>query len=568
MPGDAEVPEPDRRARRGRVVLRSLTGYRRTWLRPDLLAGATLAAVLVPQGMAYAEIAGMPPITGLYATVVPLVAFALAGGSRHLVLGPDTSTSALVAAVLTPMAMPGSARYVELAALLALLAGALLLLGRVARLGFLSDLLAAPVVLGYQTGLGIEIVTGQLGKLLGLSIEADGFLAELRAVATQLGDVALQPALVGLATLATILWLRARAPRHPGVLYAVGGATLAVWALDIGAAVGLLGDLPSGLPSVGFPRLDPADVAALGAGAASVALISFTDTVVESRTFAALTDDDPDIDRDMVGIGVADVANSAFGAFPISASGSRTAVLTAAGGRTQVAHLTAAIAVVVAVVMLRPVLERFPTPAMAAVVISAGLSLIDLPALRRLGRLRPAELALAVVTLAGVLIIGLVEAIGIAVVLSVIDYVRRGARPADAVLGWVPGRGYHTVARNEGRAEQTPGVLVYRFEAPLFFANAEEFRDRVRHLVHGADPSLRWFVLDASSVTDVDTTAADALDRLIDELASRRISFAVADPIAPVKDLLARYGIVEHLAGGRFFETVEDAVAAADPGPR
>lgn len=545
-------------------IFRSLSGYRRAWLRPDLVAGVTLAAVLVPQGIAYAEIAGMPPLTGLYATVLPLVVFAILGDNRHLVLGPDTSTSALVFAILSPLAVAGSAEYVGLATALAVLAGVLLLAGRVLRLGFLSDFLAAPVIVGYQTGLGLQILVGQVPETLGITVDGDGFVDDLRGLADGLGDVQLAPALVGISTLVVILVTRRTVPWFPGVLLAVGGATFVVWAFGLeDAGVTVLGELPAGLPDIGLPQVDGGQIGALVAGAASVALVSFTDTVVEGRTFATMGDYDTDIDRDMIGIGAADIASGAFGAFPISASGSRTAVMTAAGGRSQLANVAAAAGVVLAVALARPAIEMIPNPALGAVVMSAGLALIDLPALRRLWRLRKTEFLVGLVTLLSVLLIGLLQAVGIAVVLSVVDFVRRGARPADAVLARVPGRtGYHTLSRNEDLAETDDGVVVYRFEAPLFFANAEEFRDRVMHLVRHSDHPVHCIVLDGSSITDVDTTAASAIDRLIDSLTSDGVELAVADPVAPVKDALDRYGLTARLAGGRFYESIELAVDA------
>ena len=535
-----------------RPLFRSLVGYRRAWLRPDVVAGITLAAVLIPQGFAYAEIAGMPPITGLYATVLPLVAFAALGANRNLVLGPDTSTSALVAAVLTPLAVAGSADYVGLATTLAVLTGALLLVGRVLKLGFLSDFLAAPVIVGYQTGLGIEIFVGQIPKALGIDVDGYTFVDEIAGIVEGLPDIAWAPAAVGLGTLAVILVTRRRAPWFPGVLLAVAGATLAVWALGLDEdGVTLLGTLPSGLPSVGLPSLDVDDIGLLLAGAASVALVSFTDT---------------DIDRDMVGIGAADIASGTFGAFPVSASGSRTAVVVAAGGRSQMANLVAAAVVVGALALISGALELIPTPALGAVVMSAGIGLVDLAGLRRLWRLRKTELLVAAVTLASVLLIGLLQAVLIAVVLSLLDFVRRGARPEDAVLARIPGReGYHTLSRNEARAETDPGIIVYRFEAPLFFANAEEFRERVTHLVTHATEPVHCVVVDGSTITDVDTTAADALDRLLDSLDDAGVSLAVADPIAPVKDALEAYGLVPRLAGARFYETIAQAVAAHPP---
>jgi len=554
FPGVARFPLAD-----------SLRGYERSWLGPDAMAGLVLAALLVPQGMAYAEVAGMPPVNGLYATVVGLAVFAIFGGNRNLVLGPDSSSAALVFAILTPLAAAGTGRYVALGGLLALMAGALFVLARVARLSFLSDFLAGPIIIGYQAGLGVIIIVGQIPKLLGFSVSAPTTLGQMGQIVRSLDEVVPLAAALGLGSLAVILVLNRIAARVPGLLLVVAGGIVLAWGLGlVDHGVRIVGDVPSGLPPVGMPGVGPGDLLALLPGALTIWIVTFTDTVVESRVSASRGCFDVDVNMDMVGVGLSDVAIGLASGFPISASGSRTVVVQSAGGRTQAANLLAAGIVAAVLVLAAGPLKYVPQPVLGAVVVSAAVWLVNVAGLQRLFRWRRSEFWVAVTTLVSVVVLGVIYGILIAVSLALLNFVRRSTRPHATILGRVDGRdGYHSVERHP-EAGTDAGILVYRFDAPLFFANASYFAEQVKRLVGGeAEAPVRWVVLDASTITDIDTSAAGVLSDLVDDLAAARVTLALADAPGRIDDHLRRYGLTEKIAPELLFDTIEEAVAAA-----
>jgi high affinity sulfate transporter 1 len=541
-------------------------GYRPAWFSKDLTAGLVLTALLVPQGMAYAELAGLPPITGLYTTVMCLLGYAAFGPSKVLVLGPDSSLGPMIAAVVIPLVTAGGdpGRAVAYASILALMVGAITIAAGAFRLGFVADLLSKPTQIGYLNGLALTIIVGQLPKFFGFSVDGDGLLDEAKEFAQGVADGLWVPAAlaVGIVCLAIILLLNRFLPRIPGVLVAVVLAIVGVSAFGlIDRGVKVVGELPQGFPPFTLPSVPLADLGLLFAGALGIALVSLTDTISTASAFAGRRGEDVDGNREMIGIGVANVAAGLFQGFPVSTSGSRTAVATQNGAKTQVTGLVGAAAVTLLLVFFPGLLRNLPQPTLAAIVIAASISLADIAGFRRLWRQRRSDFALALAAFLGVALLGVLPGIGIAVALSVLNVFSRIWRADRAVLGKVPGlKGYHDV-RDFPTAEQLPGLVLYRFSGPLIFANATAFRDDLRRL-GDADPRPRWIVVTAEPITDVDTTAADMLVELAGWLDARDVDLVFAELKQVVQHKLDRYELTEKIEPRHFFPTTSSAVHA------
>jgi high affinity sulfate transporter 1 len=543
--------------------LRALANYQPSWLRRDLVAGVVLSTLLVPQGMAYAELAGLPAITGLYTTILCLVGYALFGPSRILVLGPDSSLGPMIAATLLPiLGSNGSPeRAIALASILALITGAIMIIAGVAKLGFVADLLSKPTQIGYMNGLALTILVGQLPKLFGFSTDANGLIAETKAFVNGLsaGDAVGAAVAIGLVSLGLILVLARWLPRVPGVLVAVVAAIAASSVFDLaGHGVSLVGSLPKGFPPLTFPH-PVSDLPLLVAGGLGIALVALTDTISTASAFAARTGQEVNGDGEMIGIGAANVAAGLFQGFPVSTSGSRTAVAEQAGAKTQVTGLVGAAVIVLMLVLVPGLLKNLPNPTLAAVVIAASMSLADVPATVRLWRQRRIELLLSVAAFLGVALVGVLEGIAVAVALSILNVFRRAWRPYQTTLGRVPGIPGQHDRQLHPEAEELPGLVIFRFDAPLFFANARTFRDEVRRLA-AADPRPRWIVIAAEPITDVDTTAADMLGDLDDELNAAGTSLVFAELKDPVRARLERYELIGPLDPDHFFPTLDAAV--------
>ena len=539
-----------------------LRTYRPSWLRSDLMAGIVLAAILVPQGMAYAELAGLPAVTGLYTTIACLVGYALMGPSRILVLGPDSSVSPLIFAAITPLLAGGDpATAITLAGMLALFVGAIEIGLGIGKLGFVADLLSKEVQVGYMNGLAITIIVGQLPKLFGFSTDADGFVEEVKAFFTSLDKTNATTLILGLTTLAVLLVLPRLSKKIPAVLVAVVGATMVTGLLELAKeGVETVGALPQGLPVPAFPWTSLSDVGPLLAAAVGIVLVSLTDTIATSTSFAARRGDEIDPNQEMIGIGSANFAAGLFQGFAISASGSRTAVAEQSGSKSQVTGLVGAGVVVVLLLFLPSLLADLPQSALAAVVIAAALSLVNLPILRKYLRVRKTSLLLSLVATIGVVLFGVLEGILFAVILSILLFFRRSWWPHGEVLGHVAHLdGWHSVEAYP-EAEQVPGVVVYRWEAPLFFANAGIFRQEVRRLVRRRRP--RWIVLQCEAITDIDVTAADMLERLDRELNAQGVSIAFVELLSRLQDLVLRYGLLETLDREHFYPSVKSALEA------
>ncbi|WP_317443300.1 sulfate permease [Streptomyces collinus] len=545
--------------------LRTLATYRRQWLARDLVAGVVLTTLLVPQGMAYAELAGLPAITGLYTTVLCLLGYAVFGPSRILVLGPDSSLGPMIAATVLPLVAGGDAgRSVALASTLAIMVAVIMLVASVARLGFVADLISKPTMIGYMNGLALTILIGQLPKLLGFKVEADDLVGEFAGVVTNVADGHVVPAAaaVGIGGVVLLLVLGRLLPKVPAVLVMVVLAIAATSVLRLGEhGVGLVGVLPEGFPPFTVPDVRASDLGPLAAGALGIALVSLTDTISNASAFAARTGQEVRGNQEMAGIGAANLAAGFFRGFPVSTSGSRTAVAERAGARTQLTGVVGAVLIVLMLVLVPGLFRNLPQPALAAVVIVASLSLADIPGTVRLWRQRRVEFLLSVTAFLGVAFLGVLTGIAIAVGLSVLNVFRRAWWPYSTVLGRVPGlEGFHDV-RSYPHAELLPGLVIYRFDAPLFFANARAFRDEVRRLA-ATDPPPAWILIAAEPMTDVDTTAADLLAELDETLNAADVHLAFAELKDPVRRKIDRYGLTRTIDPNRFFPTVESAVAA------
>ena len=542
----------------------TLRGYEPSWLRHDLMAGLVLITMLVPVGIAYAVASGLPGVYGLYATIVPLLVYALFGPSRLLVLGPDSSLAPIILAVVLPLSAGDPMRAVALAGAMAIVSGLVCILAGVMRLGFITELLSKPIRYGYMNGIALTVLISQLPKLLGFSVETDGPLRSLWAIGEAVwnGSTNRTAFLLGAATLATILLLKG-SKRLPGVLIAVVGATLVVGVLDLSgkAGVAVLGSLPEGLPAFSIPWFGYGDLGPVLIGGAAVALVSFADTSVLSRAYAARLGHYVDPNQEMVGLGAANLAAGFFQGFPISSSSSRTPVAEAAGAKTQVTGIVGALGVAGLLVAAPDLLRHLPTPALAAVVIASAIGLIEVADLRRIYRIQRWEFWLSIVCFVGVAVLGPIPGIGLAIVIAVIEFLWDGWRPHSAVLGRADGvKGYHDITRYPN-ARLIPGLVLFRWDAPLFFANAEFFQDRVLQAV-AASPTVRRVVIAAEPVTSVDVTSADALAELDDKLDAAGIEMCFAELKDPVKDKLKRFGLYERFGEKFFFPTIGEAVDA------
>lgn len=544
--------------------LHTLFHYRLGWLPRDIAAGLVLTSMLVPVGIAYAEASGVAGIYGLYATIVPLLAYALFGPSRILVLGPDSALTAVILAVVLPLSGGDPLRAITLASMMAVVAGLTCIVAGLLRLGFITELLSKPIRYGYMNGIALSVVISQTPKLLGFSIDSQGPVQDIRAIVGGVLDAQFNWAslAIGGSTLALILLLR-RFKRLPGILIAVTLATLAVELLDLarhGASV--LGELPQGLPGFSLPWLSGVDLSAVVLGGVAAALVAFADTSVLSRTYAARSGRHVDPNQEMVGLGAANLIGGFFQGFPISSSSSRTPVAEAAGAQTQMAGVVGALAVALLLVAAPNLMQHLPTSALAAVVIAAVIGLFEVRDLIRIYRVQQWEFWLSMACFAGVATFGAIPGIGIAVLLAVIEFLWDGWRPHYAVLGQVDGvRGFHDIQRHP-EARLIPGLLLLRWDAPLFFANAEQFQQCVLQAITRSPTPVRRLVIAAEPVTSIDVTSADMLAELEQMLAEAGIELHFAEVKGPVKDKFRRFGLLRENREQRIQPTVGAAVDA------
>src|SRR4029077_558042 len=544
--------------------LQILNEYQAAWFARDVMAGLVLTTMLVPVGIAYALASGVPGIYGLYATIVPLLAYGLFGPSRILVLGPDSSLAPVILAVVFPLSGGDPTRAVALASMMAVVSGLVCVLIGMLRWGFVTELLSKPIRYGYMNGIALTVLISQLPKVFGVSIERDGPLRNLWRIARSVLDGQANGAVlaVGAGTLVVILVLK-RFKRVPGILIAVVAATIAVGAFDLSAAgVKVLGPLPQGLPSFVVPLISFADLGAVVIGGCAVALVSFADTSVLSRTYAAKTRMYVDPNQEMIGLGAANLAAGFFKGFPISSSSSRTPVAEASGARTQLTGVVGAVAIALLLLFAPNLMQNLPTSALAAVVIAAALGLFEIADLRRIYRIQRWEFWLSIACLAGVAVFGAIPGIGLAIAIAVIEFLWDGWRPHFALWGRVDGvRGSHDLKRYPD-ARLVPGLVLFRWDAPLFFANAELFQARVLESVASSPTPVRRVVVTAEPVTSVDVASADMLAELEQTLRASRIELQFAEVKDPVKDKLKRFGLLDQIGTDAFHPTIGAAVDA------
>ncbi|GAA2155455.1 SulP family sulfate permease [Humibacillus xanthopallidus] len=553
------------RALPGVAVLRR---YDRAWLRGDVLAGVTVAAYLVPQVLAYAEVAGLPAIAGLWAVGPGLLVYALLGSSRQLSVGPESTTALMTAAGVGALvtAAGGLVAREEAAAMLAIAVGVVCIVGWASRLGFLSELLSKPVLVGYMAGIAALMIVSQIGKVTGIQVEGESFLQELRYAVTHLGDVHVPTLVLSLAVLAVLLALQRWRPTWPAPLIGMLGATIVVQLTGLADSSGikLVGPVPQGLPPISVPSFTDVDLWQLAPAALGVAIVGYSDNVLTARAFAGRHREQIDSNQEFLGLGVANIGAGLVQGFPISSSGSRTVIADTMGARTQLHSLVSLVLVIATLLWLGPVIAAFPLAALGAVVVYAALRLVDIAEMRRFAAFRRSELVLALSTTAAVLLFGVLPGIGAAIALSVLDLLRRIVHPHDGVLGYVPGiAGMHDID-DHPRSVQVPGLVVYRYDSPLFFANSDDFLTRARRAVEDAqaDGPVEWFVLNAEAISEVDLTSIDALEELRRGLSDEGVVFAMARVKQDLRTSLEAGGVVDAVGVDLIFPTLPTAVVA------
>lgn len=540
-----------------------MRNYQRGWLRGDVLAGVTVTAYLIPQVMAYAEVAGLPAVVGLWASVAALMVYAVFGSSPQLSVGPESTTALMTATALGGIAAGQPERYAALAAALAGLVGLFCLVAWAARLGFLAELLSRPVLVGYMSGVAVLMVISQLGKFTGLSVEGDTPLAEIVFVLEHLRNADATTLLLAVAVLTFLLVGSRLFPRAPvpliGMLLAAGVVVL----FDLqDRGITVVGPIPRELPSLQLPDIEPDALRELVPAALGIAMVAFTDNILTARAFQARHASGLDSNQELLAIGAANLAVGAAQGFPVSSSGSRTAIGDSMGSRSQLYSIAALAMVVLAVVFLGPILAAFPTAALGAVVVYAAVRLVDVPEFRRIGGFRRTELALALGTTVAVLALGALQGVLVAVALSVLDLLYRVTRPHDGILGHVPGvPGMHDVD-DYADAKPVPGLVVYRYDSPLFFANAQDFTRRALAAIDSSPTPTRWFLLNAEANIAVDLTAVDTLEALRQQVERRGIIFAMARVKQDLRDDLQRAGLIDRVGESRIFMTLPTAVNA------
>ncbi|MGJ7440355.1 SulP family inorganic anion transporter [Aquipuribacter sp. MA13-6] len=546
----------------GLAVLRR---YERTWLRGDVLAGVTVAAYLVPQVLAYAEVAGLPPVTGLWAVLPGLLVYAVLGTSRQLSIGPESTTALMTAAGIAAIiaAGAGSVGPSDVAALLAVAVGLLCVLGFLLRLGFLAELLSKPVLVGYMAGIAVLMVVSQLDKIVGIEVEAST-LGELWFAATHLADVHVPTLTLALTTVVVMVAFHRYARHWPGPLIAMLAAAAVVQLFDLTThGIVLVGEVPRGLPELRIPQVASVDLWQLAPAALGVAVVAYSDNVLTGRAFALRRREQIDSNQELLALGGANVVAGLFQGFPVSSSGSRTAIADSMGARTQLHSLVSMGLVVATLLWLGPVLAAFPEAALGGVVVYAAIRLIDIAEFRRFAVFRGSELVLAVATTVAVLTLGVLGGIGAAITLSLLDLLRRIVNPHDGVLGYVPGvAGMHDID-DYPRAVQVPGLVVYRYDSPLFFANSANFLVRALDSVNEAQGKgpVHWLLLNVEANTEVDLTAVDALDSLRLTLGDMGVDLALARVKEDLRTPLAASGFLDRIGADRVFPTLPTAVA-------
>ncbi|KQX51125.1 MULTISPECIES: SulP family inorganic anion transporter [unclassified Ensifer] len=546
-------------------LLDNLKGYQGSWLRSDISAGVAIAAVGLPSAIAYPAIAGLPPETGLYASITPLVAYALFGPSRQLIVGPDAATMTVLAAVLTTVfaSSAGGADRVTAAALLALIVGILCLIARLVRLGVLATFLSRPILTGFFAGISLSILVGQIKRVTGVQIESDGLISPILELLRQAGSIHWPTLVFALACFALLQVARFYRSPVPGPVIVVFVAVLLSYLFDFeGRGMTVVGNIPDGLPTFVLPRLEGLPIDGLLTGGAAIFLVSFGSGVIAARSFAALGGYRVDPNRELSGFGAANIAAGLFGTFPVTASDSRTAVNFAVGGRSQIASLVAAGTLMVVLLFLGDVLRILPVAALGAILAATALSLIDIDGLRRIWTVNRIEFIFALIALWGPIGLGVLNGVVIAIAATLVYLILQTMYPHDAMLGRIPGRdGFYKLHRMT-EARPVPGFGACMVQDSLLFYNADYVRERLEVIAESLPKPTRWLVIDASAIPQIDSTAADMLGELQSDLKNRGVTLGLAELHTDARALLERSGVVEKIGPGMIFEGMEDALDA------
>jgi len=537
-------------------LFQGLRGVRQADLPTEILAGVTLAALMIPLNIGYAQVAGLPATVGLYSAILPMVAFAIFCTSRQVVASPDAAIAALLGSTLVGLAAPDDPRYIQLAYAVALLCAIIFFLFSFFKLGFLANFLSKAVLAGFITGLGIEVLTSQVKKIMGISVEVDewfwfeGWFREVFQIISKVGEANLYTVAIGVGSIVIIRLLKRFAPRIPGALVALVMMTVLVAALQLEQkGVKVLGQIPAGLPTLTIPQVTLGDFGKLLPAALALCGITLAEGLLLGRSYAQKRGYSIDSDQEMFAFGASNLASGLTGGFAVGSSASRTAAMDSNGARSQIPSLVGAIVVALVLLFFTNQLAMLPNAALAGIVANAVLGLIEVDELKQLYRLRRSEFWIAIACLLSVLVLGPLKAVAIAFLLSMIDLLARASKPPTAVLAGVPGKDRFVTATRYPEAAPTPGLLIYRFSAPLIFANAEFFKQQIADLVETTTPPVQWFVLDAEAITDIDVTGAEALEQAIESLEHHRVAFAMTRVSQPVQQLLSTYALMPHPIG-------------------
>ncbi len=537
-------------------------GYQRKWLLSDLLAGLSVTVVMIPSVIAYAGLIGIPPEYGLYAALVPLIVYPLFGSSRQVIVGPDIATTLLIASAVAPLAMGDASRAVAFAAIVALLSGLLLLLGAGAKFGAVADFLSKPVLVGYMTGAALTLMGSQLSTLFGIQLHRTEFFPLLSELAGKLSLTNLPTLLLGGLLLCCLMLLRRFAPKAPSALVVCVVATGVSWALNLETqGVAVVGSFHGGLPAFSFPEVTMRDIQSLLPAALGIALLTYTECILLARAFGEKNHYEVNATQELVALGWSDVITGLFQGFSVTGSQARTTVNDASGGKTQLVSFVAAGALALFILFLTPTIATLPKVALAVILIYAGFGLVEFDVMLRIYRFYPRSSLLAATTTVGVLVAGVIPGILFGVTISLIGLINRISRPMDAVLQAIPGHGYHDIGENPA-GQTVPGLIAYRFYAPLLFSNAGHFVERVRQLVANSPTPVRWFLIDAQAITDIDVTATELLQNLMEELHARGVILKIARANRPLRDILKRIGVTHDLGQENFFSSVHKAIEA------
>jgi SulP family sulfate permease len=537
-----------------------IRNYRREWFLADALAGVTVCVIMIPSVLAYAELMGLPPQHGLYAALVPLLVYPFFGSSKQVIVGPDIAISLLIASAIAPLARGDTSRAVALAATVAVMSGVLLLLGARFKIGAVADFLSKPVLVGYMTGAALILMASQLDKLFGLHLKSTDFFPRLLELARAVGQSHGPTLILGLGLLALLIGLRRFAPKIPPALVVVVVAIALAHLFDFQAlGIARVGSFPQGMPKFALPSLNWSDIHALAPAVIGIALLTYTEAILLARAFGAKNNYQVNPNQELTALGMADVATGLFQGFAVTGSQARTTINDAAGGKTQLTSLVAAAALLLFLLFLTPLMAQLPLVALAAILIYGGFTLVEFDVMVRIYRYYPRSSLLAALTTLGVLAVGVIPGILVGVSLSLLGLVQRISHPPDAVLSQVPGNGFHDLG-GSSQTQTIPGLIVYRFYAPLLFSNAGHFVERVRELIAASPTPVRWFLLDAQAITDIDVTAAEALHSLHQELQQRGVALKIAHANRPLREILQRIGFAAELNQASFFHSVHECV--------